>query len=359
MILMYYIAAQNKSRMRKLFTTGIIVFCYHTLLAQPVITSDYNPIFGDTYVYKIVDDTSTAQPGQSGAGVVWNLASMHGQLTTRQYNWKQTALTNDVVTFGANSNLAAEIIQNGFSPRYEFYQVGSNFTGDMKKVGTHIDFAITNFYAGYMQLDYPFSYGQSCTDTMLGTTGVAYVNGTSTTSYDGHGTLQLEPQSGGNFSNVGRIKVTEDYIVNYGPIETHHVETYYWMDNTTVNLTKQPIAVISIHEWVDLNGTSQREKFALMRQVLFINGIHSLNVADISVSPNPFKNNLVFSIPASESEVEIAISDITGQQIKNIRLPKSAVMREETIELNDIRKGVYFAKISSEKGSVVKKVIKD
>src|SRR5689334_7944756 len=102
--------------MRKIFTTSLMVLCTELILAQPVITSDYNPIFGDTYVYKIVDDTSTAQPGQAGAGVVWNLASMHGQLTTRQYNWKQTALTNDAATFSGNSNLAAEIIQNGFSP---------------------------------------------------------------------------------------------------------------------------------------------------------------------------------------------------------------------------------------------------
>jgi len=345
--------------MRKIFTTGFLVLCVELMFAQPVITADYNPIYGDIYVYKIVDDTSTAQPGQAGAGVVWNLASMHGQLTTRQYNWKQTALTNDVVTFGANSNLAAEIIQNGFAPRYEFFEVGNTFTGDMKKVGTHIDFAITNFYGGYMQLDYPLSYTQSCTDTMLGTTGVAYVNGTITTTYDGHGTLQLEAQSGGNFSNVARIKVMEDYIVNYGPIETHHVETYYWLDHSTVNMTKQPIAIISTHDWVDLNGTTQREKYALMRQILFINDVSQFTSADISVSPNPFKSNLTFSIPATESEIQITISDMTGRQIKTTTLAKSLTSREEILELNDLPKGVYFAKISSQKGSFVKKVIKD
>jgi hypothetical protein len=347
--------------MRKIFTLCLMVLCTEILLAQPVITSDYNPIYGDIYVYKIVDDTSTAQPGQAGAGVVWNLASMHGQLTTRQYNWKQTALTNDAFTFAANSNLAAEIIQNGFSPRYEFYQVGPNFTDDMRKVGTHIDFAITNYAGGYMQFDYPLSYTQSCTDTMLGTTGVAYVNGRSTTTYDGHGTLQLEAQSGGNFSNVARIKVVEDYIVNYGPVETHHAETYYWLDQTTINLTKQPIAIITTHEWVDLNGISQREKFAFMRQILFINGLPAVNfnAENISVSPNPFNDNVVFTIPAIDSEVDIMISDITGQLVKEIHLQKSLVAREESVMLNELRSGVYFAKFSSEKGSVVKKIVKN
>jgi len=347
--------------MRKIFTLSIMVFCTEMILAQPVITSDYNPIYGDIYVYKIVDDTSTAQPGQAGAGVVWNLATMHGQLTTRQYNWKQTALTNDAATFASNSNLAAEIIQNGFSPRYEFYQVGANFTDDMKKVGTHIDFAITNFAVGYMQFDYPLSYLQSCTDSMLGTTGVAYVNGRSTTTYDGHGTLQLEATSGGSFSNVARIKVVEDYIVNYGPVETHHVETYYWLDSTTINLKKQPIAIISTHEWVDLNGISKREKYALMRQILFINGMPTvnLNAANISVSPNPFNDKVVFSIPAIDSDVDIAISDITGQLIKVVHLQKSLVAKEQSVMLNELRSGVYFAKVSSENGSVVKKIIKN
>src|SRR3982751_3566416 len=111
--------------MRKIFTIGLITFYSQIVLAQPVITSDYNPIFGDTYIYKIVDDTSLAQPGQAGAGAVWNLASMHGQLTTRQYNWMQTALTADAVIFGGNSNIAAEIVQTNFSTRYEYYNVGA------------------------------------------------------------------------------------------------------------------------------------------------------------------------------------------------------------------------------------------
>lgn len=346
--------------MKNIITLNLILITLN-LAAQPVITASYNPIFGDTYVYKIVDDTATAQPGQPGAGVVWNLASMHGQLTTRQYNWKQTAITNDASIFAANSNLAAEIIQNGFSPRFEYFDVGPTFNGDMKKVGTHIDFAVTNYYGGFMQFDYPLSFGQYCTDTMLGTTGVAYVNGRSTTTYDGHGTLQLEAQSGGNFSNVGRIKVQEDYIVNYGPIETHHATTYYWMDHSTNNLAKQPIAIIMIHEWVDLNGLAQREKIALMRQILFLNNVPqlTLNASNVNLSPNPFKDRVDISLPGLDSEIEIQICDITGRMLRNLHLDKSVADRNESIELNDLRDGIYFAKISSTKGTVVKRIVKD
>jgi|GEM_PF-5667181 len=346
--------------MKKIFTLSLVLFGFN-LMAQPVITSDYNPIFGDTYVYKIVDDTSTAQPGQAGSGVTWNLASMHGQLTTRQYNWKQTALTNDAGIFGVNSNLAAEIIQNGFSPRYEYYQVGSGFTGDMQKVGTHIDFAVTNFSTGYMQFDYPLSYGQSCTDSMIGSTGVAFVNGRSTTSYDGYGTLQLEAQSGGNFSNVARLVVDENYIVNYGPIETHHATTYYWLDHTTANLTKQPIAIIMIHEWIDLNGTPQREKVAFMRQILFINGVtqSTLDASNVSVFPNPFENKITFSLPGINSEIRITICDVTGRILSEMAYEKNAASRDESVLLNDLPDGVYFAKISSDKGTVVKRIVRE
>ena len=341
--------------------TFLLIFISFYAVSQPVITSAYNPSLGDIYVYKIVDDTSTAQPGQAGAGVVWNLASMHGQLTTRQYNWKQTALTNDAATFGANSNLAAEIIQNGFSPRYEFFQVGPTFTGDLKKVGTHIDFSITNLYTGYTMFDYPISYGQSSTDTMIGSTGVAYVNGRSTTTYDGHGTLQLEAQSGGNFSNVARLKVVEDYIVNYGPIETHHVETYFWMDHTTVNMTKQPIAIIITHDWVDLNGTTQREKIALMRQILFQNSVPQLQLSEsnVTVYPNPFENKINIALPGINSAISIEICDITGRQVKNISLEKSIVNRVEEINLNDLNEGLYLAKISAQGGSIVKRIVKN
>jgi hypothetical protein len=347
--------------MRKIFTLSLILFVSEILTAQPLITALYNPIFGDTYIYKIVDDTSTAQPGQSGAGVVWNLASMHGLLTTRQYNWMQTALTNDAVIFGAQSNLAAEIIQNGFSPRYEYYQVGPTFSDDMRLVGTRIDLAYTNFNLGHMLFDYPLSYNQSCTDTMIGTTGVADVNGRSTATYDGYGSLQLEPQSGGNFTNVARLKVEQNYIVNYGPIETHHVETYYWLDHATDSMRKQPIAMISIHDWVDLNGATQREKYALMRQILFINKVPqvALSVSNVMVAPNPFQDKIIFTVPGIDSEIDIQLSDITGRVIINDHLQKSSAAQEESLSMAGVPEGIYFARVSSEKGSVVKKIIKE
>jgi hypothetical protein len=345
--------------MKKIITLNLILLSFH-VFSQPVITSAYNPHFGDHYVYKIVDDTSTAQPGQAGAGVIWNLTAMHGLLSTREYNYKQTALTNDAWIFASHSNMAVEIIIPSLSTRYEYYDVGANFTGDFKKVGSHVDNAITNFLAGYMVFDYPMSFGQSCTDTMETDTTVSFTKGRITTTYDGHGTLQLEPQSGGNFSNVGRIKVEENYIVNYGPIETHHLVTYYWMDHTTVNLTKQPIAIISIHDWIDLNGDPQHEKYALMRQVLFTNadGLN-LNESNVSVYPSPFNEVLNVSLPSLNSAVDIQLCDITGRAMKSVHLEKSAGEREESIDVRNLTDGIYLAKITSSEGSVVKRIVKE
>jgi len=348
--------------MRIIFTIAFNLIYCGILLSQPVITSAYNPINGDTYIYKIVDDTSTAQPGQAGAGVIWNLASMHGLLTTRQYNWMYTGHTNDSATFIAHSNIAAEVIQNGQSPRYEFYQVGPTFTADMRKVGSHIDNAVDTFAGGgYMMFDYPLSFNQSCTDTMLGKNSVSDIYGRCTTTYDGYGTLQLEALSGGNFQNVARLKVVEDYIVSYGPVETHHVETYYWMDHATDSLRKQPIAIIKIHDWTDTFGFPFTEKFAYMRQIIFLNGVGGLTLSDVNVtvSPNPFTDIVTFSIPATNSEIDIQLSDITGRVIQKNHLQKTSAPQTESISLKDLRNGIYFAKVSSEEGSVVKKIIKN
>ena len=329
--------------------------------AQPIITAAYNPSYGDTFVYKIVLDTSSMVPGQAGAGVTWNLASMHGELTTWQQNWKQTALTNDAGIFGTNSNMAGEIVYPGQGISYEFYNVGANGLEDLKFVGSHINNAITNFTSGYKVLDYPFSFGQSCTDTMIGSNAVAYVNGRITSVYDGHGVLQLEAQSGGNFNNVARVKTTEHYIVNYGPIETHDVITYAWYDNTHANTRKQPIAIIRLHDWIDSFGTPYHEKSAGIRQILFINEVPKLNLnaADVKLYPNPFGDKISLSLPSINSEVKIEIADITGRIIKVILLEKSVAGREESIWLHDLNQGIYLAKISSANGTVVKKIIKE
>jgi hypothetical protein len=346
--------------MKKIFTIGLIILSANSM-AQPVITDDYNPIFGDTYVYKIVDDTATAQPGQAGAGVIWNLTAMHGNLSTWQYNWKQTALTNGAALFGSHSNIAAEIIIPSQAPRYEYYDVGAYFDGDMKKVGTETGLAIKNFQNGYMYLNYPMSYGQNCTDTMVTDTTLSFTQGRITTTYDGYGTLQLEPQSGGNFQNVARIKVEENYEVNFGPVETHHMTTYYWFDHSTVNLTKQPIAIICIHEWIDLNGDFKRDKYGLMRQILFLNGVASLTLtsSNVNVSPNPFTGKLILSLPPVDGDVQMQICDIQGRSVKNILLEKSAASRENEIGLEELQPGIYLAKISSAQSTVIKKIIKE
>src|SRR6185503_19684913 len=108
------------------------VFCLtfsSSALGQITISSAYNPSIGDIYVYKIAD--TSANPGQSGSGVIWNLGTLPSSLNTQQYNWKDPANIN----FGTNfpsANIGAEVVNVSTGTNYEFYDVSGTH---MKVVG--------------------------------------------------------------------------------------------------------------------------------------------------------------------------------------------------------------------------------
>jgi hypothetical protein len=74
---------------------------------------------------------------------------------------------------------------------------------------------------------------------------------------------------------------------------------------------------------------------------------------EIHTYPNPFTLNLVVeSITVIE---KITLSDQTGRII----FCKSNVTKNMELELKEIESGIYFLKIETEKGSQIKKVIKN
>ncbi len=333
----------------------ISIFAFN-LFAQPTITSSYNPIYADTFAYKIVVDTAAMQPGSAGAGVVWNLSSLPSTLNTREFNFMQPQFTNYATVF-PTANMAAEIVdvtQGGTT--YEFYNTS---TTSYKEVGTVVFSAQDNFTNGFRIFAYPFTFGQSYSDSVTGSNGVANITGVVTTTYDAYGTLNLPAQSGGVFNNVGRIKIDEVLVYNYGAglDIVSHIVTYLWMDNTPNNMKKQPILYMSTK---DLSGLqTDHKKSAGIRQILFTNSVPQLNFnsANVSVYPNPFHDKIALSLTKLNTKVTVQISDMTGKIVKEICLEKSVA--EETLYLNDLREGVYFAKISSEKGSVIKRIVKE
>lgn len=75
-----------------------------------------------------------------------------------------------------------------------------------------------------------------------------------------------------------------------------------------------------------------------------------------AVYPNPTKNTLNISNTMDASIQSIELSDMNGRTVKNFKV---ANLTETQVNISDISQGVYMMKITSDKGSLVKKVVKN
>jgi hypothetical protein len=78
--------------------------------------------------------------------------------------------------------------------------------------------------------------------------------------------------------------------------------------------------------------------------------------SQFSVFPNPTKSTLNISNTMDASIQGVELTDLNGRSIKNIKV---ANLAETQLNISDISQGVYMLRITSDKGSLVKKVVKE
>ncbi len=81
--------------------------------------------------------------------------------------------------------------------------------------------------------------------------------------------------------------------------------------------------------------------------------IKELNNSDFTIYPNPVKDIVTISIASKAVTVinTINLYSVTGKLIKEIQLPKNQ------IDLSNLKSGIYFIEIISDKQKVVKKLL--
>ena len=94
----------------------------------------------------------------------------------------------------------------------------------------------------------------------------------------------------------------------------------------------------------------------LIKQLLFENNIKDIEKnININVYPNPVNDRLYIE---AETEIEeVVVYDVYGrvQKLRNLETQKL----RNSIDLSELKSGIYFVKINTEKGNIVKRIIKD
>ena len=109
------------------------------------------------------------------------------------------------------------------------------------------------------------------------------------------------------------------------------------------------VEVVAVYE---NNVTS----IGVIEQLIFEDNIKDIETNNnVNVYPNPVNDILYI---ATETEVEeVVVYDIYGR-VQNLRNLETQKLRN-SIDLSELKSGIYFVKINTEKGNIVKRIIKD
>lgn len=314
-----------------------------TVFAQSTVTNleMSQSTISQMIVHKVDMTPLNVSPGSSGANVTWDfipytdptaITNLNSQCPGAQYCEQYP--TANRITHVDDDNAYFILGTN------DFHTIGSynNVSGD-KVIYSDIE----------KNYQFPITYGQTFTDTFAyALQGSADVTtGTVTSEVDGYGTL-LSPY--GTIAGVLRIKKIRNYVVpNFVPGIPLNMqeENYEWIDNYGRIWLVYSIATGSAPA-LGINYTLKSIVYTDSHTFLATNEANKLN--NISIFPNPVNDEI--NINCKEKIHGINIVNMEGKKIKQVH-PIT-----EKIDVRELSKGMYFLKITTEKGTYLEKFIK-
>ncbi len=340
------------------------------LHAQPTITSSMEPMPGTT-ITNIFLDSSTVQPGNSGANQVWDFSSAVTNGYTRTEEWMTVASTPFAANF-PTASIAQKMIDTSGNDLFVFYNMSASSS----------DFAGTAFENNGIQwimvysdpstsLQFPMNYNNTLTDNFAASASVfvdpvtmtAYRYGTYSYIIDGWGTL-ITPEA--TYSNVLRSHVhqylTDSVVFSGAPIPTqvtHAISTsYFWGTSDAGNKRYQ--FYIGYDTTISASGTSVNISASYQSPMVTSVANDPSLPDDVSVYPNPANDVISVSFADhSNGAIEINVYDLLGNIVfKNKRDARSGICSTMVIPVSDLADGTYFVEVISSEKQQVKKIVK-
>ncbi|RMA57760.1 T9SS type A sorting domain-containing protein [Ulvibacter antarcticus] len=141
------------------------------------------------------------------------------------------------------------------------------------------------------------------------------------------------------------------YVISISDIEGNAIEaaTVYLIDHTENTITNLSEAN---YEFVAVAGTyNHRFTLQFVSRTL---STSDFDLADVLVFPNPAQNVLNIVSPNTVL-TGIEIFDLRGRSVKTVAITSEATQR---IDISNLQSALYLVKISSENGSITKRIVK-
>jgi hypothetical protein len=307
------------------------ILCNYTLLAQFTIQSPSINV-GENITQIIANGVFVQDAGEEGENVMWDYNWFIG-IDQVELTYQETNATGLSEIF-TSSNYALANDDMG-----EFYNHSDQKT---ERVGLLMQSILIDYEDPITVLEYPFSYMQSFTDSIVGNyqhQGIDFIiNGNIAVTADAYGDLILPY---GTIENVMRLKYevtgSEDYEVSGMPHQNQFTQTSYaWYTEESSLL---PLLNISFLE----SDVSTETSVTYLAQSVGLNEILAEQI-DYNIYPNPTAEftHIEFTLE-HDDEVEITLYSLLGVKIKTIE--KDVFMAgkySRTISLEELNPGTYF-----------------
>lgn len=131
--------------------------------------------------------------------------------------------------------------------------------------------------------------------------------------------------------------------------------TYYL--NNTLFYTGQLYGATNIEQLVLFTDNYSSSAFVdNVQTVSGLLGVNKFDVAKLSVYPNPTSGLVTISNDDNSSLETVSITDLNGRVVKSLKLNGESTSQ---INISELSAGVYMMNISSDKGSITKKIVKN
>jgi len=326
------------------------LFCLISLASiskSQTLNSNHFPSPGDVHEY-INTDTLGIVPGPAGTAQVWNFEDLNVDTVLQTDSYLAPIVTTPPIT-GTTTVIGTDTTGYSFfkNTSTEYSMLGFSDSANVN---------ITNYSNAMTMITFPFSFGNTATDSFAFTTSFqgnsVDATGTISTSADGSGNLLL-PQ--GAFNNVLRVKynvVTNLTVLIFSLTQTQTI--YEWYDG----IYKFPLLHVESSNTTDpFGGAPILDKIVWVKSTGPASVPSIANKTEFSLAPNPAQDQVNVRInSASATQTKIVITNAVGQLVyENNNV--DAKLSNLNISTSDLEKGVYFVSVIQNNQTFTKKLV--
>jgi len=343
--------------MKKFFLTSSIVLSIYAAQAQPELNSLYTIEAGQTQ--KVYIKNVDVSPGDAGANQLYDFSDI-----TFEGSPKESQMLNPAGTPYASYFPTATHAETMDNINFTYYIMNDKEQILLGQHESSYQGTATVVFSDPMTVTkFPLAYNETTSDNYYATYVVGNIpmilSGSVTTTYDGYGTLKTQF---GTYNNVARLKTIKIDTSQYYNVTTIYKYTFHSFFVPGYITSLFSIVELSVFMKAEEVGEIEMNytKSAYLYEPSFISSTKNAYLQDLklSVSPNPASDFI--SVDFKDLSTDHYRIKVTGQDGSTVLEDNIFVSEGESYSMNlsELKNGLYFLEVYSSNRKAVKKIVK-